>query len=86
VLQGVLSLTRRHPCEALEKACEIALSYGAFHLRTLRQLIARGADQQTPLPFLAEDPIIRPLANYARVVAATLTRKSDSDMYFFSWL
>ena len=35
VLQGVLSLTRRHPRDDLEKACEIALSYGAFQLRTL---------------------------------------------------
>ena len=29
VLQGLLSLTKKHPREALEKACEIALSHGA---------------------------------------------------------
>src|SRR5437868_6034127 len=28
VLQGLLALTKQHPCEALEKACEIALSHG----------------------------------------------------------
>jgi len=78
VLQGVLSLTRRHPCEALEKACEIALSYGAFHLRVLRQLAGRHADRQTSLPFLDEHPIIRPLADYAGVVAAALARKAAS--------
>jgi hypothetical protein len=77
VLQGVLSLARRHPSEALESACETALSYGAFHLRTLRKLIAHRADQQTPLPFLDEHPIIRPLADYAGVVAAALRRKDD---------
>jgi transposase len=76
VLQGVLSLTRRHPSENLEKACEIALSHGAFHLRTLRQLMGRHADQQTMLPFLDEHPIIRPLDDYAAVVAAALQRKA----------
>jgi hypothetical protein len=82
VLQGVLSLTRRHPSQALENACKTALSYGAFHLRTLRQLITHHADQQTTLPFLAEHPIIRPLADYAGVVAAALVRKSDSSARF----
>jgi transposase len=82
VLQGVLSLTRRHPCEALEKACEIALSHGAFHLRTIRQLIGRQADRQTTLSFLDEHPIIRPLADYAGVVAAALAHKGDSTVRF----
>jgi transposase len=80
VFQGVLSLTRRHPCEALEKACETALSHGAFHLRTLRQLIGRHAEQQTSLPFLDQHPIIRPLADYAGVVAAALARKATGAM------
>jgi hypothetical protein len=79
VLQGVLSLTRRHNSEALEKACEIALSHGAFRLRTLRQLIGRQAEKQTSLPFLDEHPIIRPLADYAGVVAAALARKGDGN-------
>lgn len=77
VLQGVLSLTRRHRCDTLEKACETALSYEAFHLRTLRQLIARQAEPQTALPFLDAHPIIRPLADYASVVAAALRRQDD---------
>jgi transposase len=76
VLQGVLSLTQRHESETLEKACEIALSHGAFHLRTLRQLMGRQAQQQTTLPFLDEHPIIRPLDDYAQVVTAALARKA----------
>jgi transposase len=82
VLLGVLSLTKRHPSEKLEKACEIALSHGAFHLRTLRQLIGRQAERQTTLPFLDEHPIIRPLADYAGVVAAALARKAAADARF----
>ena len=38
VLQGLLSLSTRHPCEAIDEACGTALSYGAFRLQTLRQL------------------------------------------------
>jgi transposase len=82
VLLGVLSLTKRHASEELENACEKALSHGAFHLRTLRQLIGRQAQRQTALPFLDEHPIIRPLADYAGVIAAALTRKTDSDVRF----
>jgi transposase len=76
VLQGVLSLTRRHTSESLEEACEIALSHGAFYLRTLRQLAGRQAQRQTSLAFLDQHPIIRPLADYARVVAAALERRA----------
>jgi transposase len=64
VLQGLLSLSTRHPCEAIDEACETALSYGAFRLQTLRQLLKRRAPAQQPLPFLDEHPIIRPLSDY----------------------
>ena len=72
VLQGVLSLARRHPSETLEKACETALSYGAFRLRTIRQLIQRAAAAQLPLPFLDEHPLIRPLSDYSQFIAQAL--------------
>ena len=75
VLLGLLSLTKKHPSTSLEKACEIALSHGAFRLRTIRQLLKRPAFKQEPLPFLDQHPIIRPLDDYARIVAAALERK-----------
>ncbi len=75
VLLGLVSLAGRYPCSALEKACQIALSYGAFRLRTLRHLLQRTASPQQPLPFLDAHPIIRPLQEYAQVVAAALERK-----------
>ena len=74
VLQGLLSLTKRHPSEALEKACETALAHQAYRLRTLRQLIERQAATQEPLPFLDEHPLIRPLSDYGRIVTAALAR------------
>lgn len=76
VLQGLLALTRRHPSEVVENACETALSYGAFHLRTLRQLVQRKAAKQQPLSFLAEHAIIRPLSDYSGWLQAALTRSS----------
>ncbi len=77
VLQGLLALAKKQRSEALETVCKTALSYGAFRLRTLRKLLASrntATEQQTPLPFLDEHPIIRPLEDYARVVAQASAR------------
>jgi transposase len=74
VLQGLLSLTKKHPCEALEKACEIALSHGCWRLRAVRQLLGRKAAKQEPLPFLEEHPIIRPMSDYGAIVAQASAR------------
>jgi hypothetical protein len=51
VLQGLLSLTKKHASTVLEKACETALSHGAFRLQTLRKLLQCQADKQQPLRF-----------------------------------
>jgi transposase len=77
VLQGLLALTQKHASAALEKACETALSHGAYRLQTLRKLLERSADKQQPLPFLDEHPIIRPLDDYAAVVARAIHRQAD---------
>jgi transposase len=74
VLQGLLSLANRYPTEAIERACETAFSYGAWRLRTLRQLIDRHGVKQETLPFLDEHPIIRPLADYGQLVRAALLK------------
>ncbi len=76
-LQGLLSLGQKHPHEALEKACETAISYGVFRLKTLRQLLARDALPQKPLPFLDEHPIIRPMDDYGQVVARAIHRQGS---------
>jgi len=77
VLQGLLALTRKHSAESLEKACEIALSHGAFRLRTIRKLLDRKAEKQQSMPFLDEHPIIRPMDDYGRVIAAAIRRQDD---------
>jgi hypothetical protein len=68
VLQGLLSLGKRHSGIALEKACEIAFSYGAFQLRTVRTLLNRQAPKQEQFEFMDEHPLIRSLSDYAQLV------------------
>ncbi|HEU4345306.1 MAG TPA: IS21 family transposase [Candidatus Binatia bacterium] len=76
VLQGLLALTKKHSDETLEKACDIALSHGCFRLRTIRQLLQRETAKQEPLPFLDEHPLIRPLDDYAAIVARAIHRQA----------
>lgn len=78
VLQGLLSMAKRHTSEALEKACQSALSHGCFRLRTLRALLKRSADaDQRSLAFLEEHPIIRPMSDYAAVIQRAIHREDS---------
>lgn len=63
VLQGLLSMVESHPPGRVERACSRALEFGAWRLRDLRALL----DAQPPqaqFSFVAEHPLIRPLAAY----------------------
>ena len=51
-----------------EQACELALGYGAFYLRTIRTLIERQAPQQELLPFVSDHPLVRPMSEYGQFV------------------
>jgi transposase len=77
VLQGLLSLQKKHSHEALENACKTALSHGVYRLKTIRQLLQRQTAPQLPLAFLDEHPIIRPLDDYAQVVAQAIHRQES---------
>jgi transposase len=68
VIQGLLSLTRRHDAAAIERACETAHGYGAFRLRTVRALIDRQAATQGQFTFVDKHPIIRQLSDYQQFV------------------
>jgi transposase len=68
VLQGLLSLASRQPASAIERACEVATSYGAYHLRTIRMLIKRQAPKQEVMEFMTEHPMIRPMSEYGQFV------------------
>ena len=68
VLQGLLSLASRYSTSAIEHACEIAIGYGAYRLRTIRALVERQAPKQESLSFLSEHPLIRPMSEYGQLV------------------
>ena len=75
VLTGLLNLGRRHRCEQIDRACEIAVTHEAFRLRTLRELIKRSSGRQMAFEYLAEHEIIRDLASYDELVSASLRRE-----------
>jgi transposase len=76
VLQGLLNLLGRHPATAIEQACETAFGYGAYHLRTIRALVARQGPKQDLLPFLSEHTIIRPMRVYGQWVHDTFRSRN----------
>jgi transposase len=65
VLVGLKALAGKHSIAALEQACQTALTYGAYRLRTIRQLLKRQADPQEQFGFIEEHPIIRSLSDYS---------------------
>src|SRR5512142_2966165 len=75
VLIGLSSLAGRHPAAAIERACTIAAGYGAYHLRTVRALIARDAAKQELMSFMSEHPMISPLSDYGRFVHDAFQQK-----------
>jgi transposase len=75
VLIGLSSLAGRYPAAALERACGVASSYGAYHLRTIRALIARDVQEQEVMLLTYEHAMIRPLAEYGRFVRDALPQE-----------
>jgi len=79
VLMGLLSLANSHRRDQIEQACQIAQSHGAYHLRSLRQLI----EQQNPpaiqqsFEFIEQHPIIRDLGDYEQFVRQAITDQSS---------
>lgn len=65
---GLLGLVDRQPTAQVDKACEIAHSYGAYRLKSIRYLLKHHAPQQEQLAFMHEHPIIRSLDTYGELV------------------
>jgi transposase len=68
VLQGFLSLARKHPANIINQASRAALEAGCFRLRPLRQLCQHYLKADTELAFNDNHPIIRPLAEYQNLL------------------
>jgi hypothetical protein len=75
---GLINLSKRRPCGVIDKACEIAHSYGAYKLKNVRHLIERQAPKQEQLEFMEEHPIIRDLGIYGDLVRNSLRKPPPS--------
>lgn len=79
VLVGLKHLAGKHDTSALEEACRVALSHGAYRLRTLRQLLKRRSPEQKQFEFLQEHPVIRPLSDYSLASLTQFRRERTHD-------
>ncbi|MEQ8786543.1 MAG: IS21 family transposase [Parvibaculaceae bacterium] len=76
VLHGLLNLSKKHPSEIIERACETAHSYQAYRLQTIRKLIEHAAPKQGEFEFLDRHPIIRNLSDYGDVVRVDFRKEA----------
>jgi hypothetical protein len=63
LIQGVLSLTRRHPRERVLAAITEAHAHQHFRYQTIRQLVERTPARPRPT-LRTDDPAIRPMTQY----------------------
>jgi transposase len=75
VLHGLTHLANRYDSDRIERACRIALTHRAFHLRAIRELIQRGGGEQESFEYLAEHEIIRDLSSYGHIVRAAIQQQ-----------
>jgi hypothetical protein len=73
-VMGLINLANRQPSRLIDKACEIAVSYGAYRLKNVRELVKRQAAKQEQLEFMEEHPIIRDIGIYGDLVRSSLRR------------
>jgi hypothetical protein len=76
VLHGLLNLSHKHRSQAIEQACQTAHANGCYRLKSIRQLIKHGADQQQSLEFLDEHPLIRNLSEYGNLVRVDFRKEA----------
>jgi len=78
VLQGLLSLTEKHPAPQINQACQLALTHGAWRLRDLRELLARPVAQEQ-FGFIEAHPLIRDLKAYDNLVPVCFSPAAQND-------
>jgi transposase len=69
VLMGLLSLTGKYQAKEIEEACRLAITHGAWRLRSVRELLKHSNDQeQKQIEFLEEHELIRNMSEYGELV------------------
>jgi transposase len=69
LLQGMISLARRHPKERIDWACGIASEHRVFRYKPLRRLVEQAAARApVPPPLIQSHELIRDLSEYTEEV------------------
>ena len=76
VMQGLVSLTSKHRCEEIEKACSIAHANQCYRLKSVRELIGRSAAKQQEFGFIEKHPLIRNLSEYGDLVRTDFQKEA----------
>ena len=77
VLQGLLSLAKRHRGGRLEKACAIAVSYDSYRLRTIRTLLKREGAKQQELTFHGRASADSQPGDYGQLVRQAFHKEAE---------
>lgn len=77
-LLGLLHLSKRYKADAIETACELAITHGAYRLRTIRDLLKRQGTSQERFEFMDEHPIIRSLSEYGRLARSAFAYPGET--------
>jgi hypothetical protein len=67
-VMGLLSMADKYAYSEIDKACEIADSYGAYRLKSVRLLLKTKAAKQEQLDFIEDHPMIRKIGVYGDLV------------------
>ena len=78
LLQGMISLTRKHPRERVDWACGVALEGRLFRHKHLRRLVEEAAARApAQLPLIQTHEIIRELSEYTREIGGKESMSPD---------
>ena len=73
VLQGLLSLTKKHKAEQIDRACDTAWRSQAFNYRVIKRLLEnQTAAQQQTMEFMDDHPIVRNVSEYGDFIRNSL--------------
>jgi hypothetical protein len=68
VLNGLLSLRKKHKAAAINTGCAKALEAQEFSLKGLRKHIESHSAEQQSFTFIAEHPLIRETKEYEQII------------------
>jgi transposase len=77
-LVGLLAMTRKHQATAIEDACRLAVTHGAYRLKAIRQLMERRTEQKQ-IEFIEEHPLIRNMSVYGELVSFGGERRASGE-------